>query len=222
VDTDIEWLVRSHAAGLELGTGSVLLSTLLYQVGLLLIWGGALHFKVGLWRVMGYDVDPYFRFPFLATNLVSLWTRFTFHYREFLVRAFYYPVFFRLAGRKTWLRVSVATLAAVGVGNLVWGHVVELMYYDGMLFRNFAGMFRAWPYFLLLTLGITGTELWLLWKPRRLRRKPWTWGWRIGLDVAAAYVTIQFYSLLHIFLFPVAGAGFWDHVAVFLKGVGIG
>jgi D-alanyl-lipoteichoic acid acyltransferase DltB (MBOAT superfamily) len=63
-------------------------------------WGGVMHFKVGLWRVCGYKIDPYFNFPWLSTNLVALWSRFTFHYREFLVRAFYYPVFFRFFKKK--------------------------------------------------------------------------------------------------------------------------
>ncbi|MGZ8248736.1 MAG: hypothetical protein ACXWUF_11940, partial [Methylomagnum sp.] len=76
-------------------TATVLSTAFLDQVRWLLAWAGGLHFRTGLFRVFGYRCDPYYNHPWLGTNLVSFWTRFTFHYREFLVRVFFYPVFFR-------------------------------------------------------------------------------------------------------------------------------
>ena len=76
-------------------TVKVVLTTLVALMKWTFSWGGVMHFNVGLSRVCGYKIDPYFNYPWLSTNLVTFWSRFTFHYREFLVRAFYYPVFFR-------------------------------------------------------------------------------------------------------------------------------
>ena len=126
-------MVQYFVDGGSVGTASVLMTTLLDLVRWTMIWAGVVHFKVGVWRVCGYRMDPYINKPWLATNMATLWTRFTFHYREFLVRCFYYPVFFRVFKKRTYLRVFVATMAAAAFGNLVWGHVPERLYYRGTI-----------------------------------------------------------------------------------------
>jgi hypothetical protein len=200
---------------------SVLLTALLDVVRWLALWGGIVHFKVGLWRVCGFRVDPYFDRPWLATNLVAFWARFTFHYREFLVRAFYYPVFFRFFRKRLALRVTVATMASVALGNLVWGHVSEGLFYRGLSWRSVARVLDAWPYFFLLGVGITATELYLLRKKKAPRRRPWTGGARVALDVAAAYATLQFYGLITIFARPVPGSTLGMRARLFLAALGL-
>lgn len=207
--------VETHQAG----TASVLATTLLDQVRWFMLWAAALHFKTGLWRVFGYRMDPYFDRPWLATNLAAFWTRFTFHYREFLVRAFFYPVFFRFFREHTRWRIFVATMAAACFGNLFWGHLPEEMFYQGMRFENIWGVLQTWPYFVLLGLGISFTELYLLQK--RSTRAPWTLDRRIPLDVLAVYLTLQFYSLIHIFARPCTNGTLADYARLFLIGLGI-
>ncbi len=199
-------------------TASVLATTLLDQVRWFLVWAAVLHFKTGLWRVFGYRMDPYFNRPWLATNLVSLWARFTFHYREFLVRAFFYPVFFRWFRKHTGPRIFVATMAAACFGNLFWGHLPEEFFYKGLRFENVWGVLQTWPYFVLLGLGISFTELYLLRK--KSIRKPWNWDAHIPLDVLAVYLTLQFYSLIHVFARPCAGGAVGDYWRLFLIGLG--
>ncbi|MFQ5482876.1 MAG: hypothetical protein ACE5ER_08960, partial [Nitrospinaceae bacterium] len=81
----------SFGGGESVETSTVLLTTLIDLIRMTLLYSGVLHFKVGLWRICGYKVDPYYYYPWLSTNLVSLWSRFAFHFRAFLVKTFYYP-----------------------------------------------------------------------------------------------------------------------------------
>src|SRR5205823_6399102 len=100
-------------AGGRVTTASLLLTSCLEIFRWMAIWAGLVHWKVGVFRVLGYRVAPYFDKPLYATNLIDFWTRYTFHYREFLSQAFYYPTFFkapRLFRRRFRLRVVVATL----------------------------------------------------------------------------------------------------------------
>ena len=199
-------------------TASVLLTTLLDLVRWFMFWAVSTHFKTGLWRVFGYRMDPYFDRPWRATNLVSFWSRFTFHYREFLVRAFYYPVFFRWFKNHTRLRIVAATMAAACFGNLIWGHLAEVMYYRDIRFENIGYILQSWPYFVLLGLGISFTELYLL--SKKSLRKPWTLDWRISFDLLATYLTVQFYALIHVFLTPCAGGTLTHYTRLFLIGLG--
>jgi hypothetical protein len=211
-------LVRAHLRGAELSTPTVLVSTLLDQARIFLIYGGVTHFRVGSWRVLGYRVDPQYDRPWLATNFVSLWGRFAFHFREFLVRVFYYPVFLRWFRRRGALRIFVATMVATVIGNLVWGHVPPKTITD-LRWEALATILSTWPYFVLLGLGISLTQVWLLRRPRT--RKPWTLDRRLVLDLLCAYLTLQAFALIHIFIRPQPGGSLAEYVRLFLIGLGI-
>lgn len=218
------WRVRHinehFVQGGSLDTAQVLATTLVDLMRWTFLWGGVVHFKVGVWNVCGYKCDPYFDKPWLSTNMVTLWSRFTFHYREFLVRAFYYPAFFRFFKKNRTLRIVFATMAAACFGNLVWGHMSESVFYRGFEFINLVDMIPSWPYFVLLGLGISVSELWLL-RKNRGSRKPWTLDRHIWKDVVAAYITLQFYGMIHVFFYRATDGSVWQHVQVFLIGLGV-
>ncbi|MEZ4452941.1 MAG: hypothetical protein R3B09_26010 [Nannocystaceae bacterium] len=211
-------LVRADLRGAELSTATVLLSTFVDQARIYLIYGGVTHFRVGVWRVLGYRVDPQYDRPWLATNLAALWGRFAFHLREFLVRVFYYPVFLRVLRRRPALRIFAATMAATVVGNLVWGHVPPATLGD-LRWATLARILSTWPYFVLLGLGISITQVVLI--RRRRTRRPWTRDRRLILDVACAYLTFQFFALIHVFIRPQEGGSLASTTRLFLKGLGI-
>ncbi|MDC0668125.1 hypothetical protein [Nannocystis radixulma] len=211
-------LVRAHLRGAELSTSTVLLSTLVDQARIFLIYGGVTHFRVGAWRVLGYRMETQYDRPWLATNLAALWSRFAFHFREFLVRVFYYPVFFAWFKRRPMLRIFVATMVATVIGNLIWGHVPPCTITD-LRWSALTTILSTWPYFVLLGLGISLTQVWLLRRPRT--RRPWTRDRRIVLDVVCAYLTIQFFALIHVFIRPQDGGSLWAYTRLFLRGFGI-
>jgi hypothetical protein len=204
----------------DVGTLSVLATTMITLIFWTMAWAGVLHAKVGLWRICGYRVDPYFDKPWLGTNLVVFWTRYTYHYREYMVRAFYYPVFFRFFRKNRELRIVFATMVAAGLCNMIYGHLTEEMFYGGAVFRSYFAVFRTWPYYLFLGAAISLTELYLF-KRGHHRRRPWTRGPRVALDVLAVYCTVQFYAMIHIFMFPTENSTIGDLFRLFLRGFGI-
>ncbi len=211
-------MVRQFLRGHEVSTASVLLTTLLDLVRYMMFFAGVFHFKVGVWRICGYQVDPFYNRPWLATNLMTFWTRFAFHYREFLVRIFYYPVFFRYFKAHTNLRIFVASMAAAALGNLIW-HASERTFMHGMEAHSVKYTLGTWPYFFFLGLGIAVSQIYLL--RRRSRRKPWTRDRWFVADLVAAYVTLQYFALIHIFARPAPGSTVEDLFRLFLKGLGI-
>ena len=211
-------MVSHFVAGGEVSTPSVLATTFLDLARWTMLWAGVVHFKVAIWRILGFRMEPYMDRPWLATDLATFWRRFTFHYREFLVRAFYYPVFFRYFRNHPRLRVLAATLAAAGLGNLVWGHMTERLYYRGLEMENLLYVLGTWPYFLLLALGIAFSQIVLL---RRRRRRPWTRDAWLLKDILAAWATLQYFALIHIFARPVPGSTLGDLTRLFLRGFGI-
>ncbi len=211
-------MVRQFVRGRDISTESVLLTTLLDLVRYMMFFAGVYHFKVGIWRICGYQVDPFFNRPWLATNLMTFWTRFAFHYREFLVRIFYYPVFFRYFKTHTNLRIFAASMAAAAVGNLIW-HASERTFMHGMQADSVMFTLGTWPYFLFLGLGITVSQIYLL--RRRSRRRPWTRDRWFVVDLVAAYVTLQYFALIHIFARPAPGSTVEDLFRLFFKGFGI-
>ena len=172
--THIKSMVRYHVSGEDMSTPTVLFTCLIDQSRWMLLWASVVHFKVGLWRIFGYNVDPHFNRPWLATNLANFWARYAFHFRAFLVSAFYYPVFLRFFKKNLHLRVFVATMAAACVGNMIWGHMSENLFYEGLEWEYIVDYLPRWPYFLLLGLAISLVQVYLLRKKRN--RKPWTWG----------------------------------------------
>ncbi len=211
-------LVRADIAGEPLSTPTVLLSTLLDQARIFLIYGGVTHFRVGAWRLMGYRVDTQYDRPWLATNLANLWGRFAFHFREFLVRVFYYPVFLNVARRHRTLRIFVATMVATVVGNLVWGHIPPATI-TNLRASSVMRMLSTWPYFVLLGLGISLTQVWLSRRPRT--RRPWTLDRRLPLDLLCCYCTLQFFALIHIYIRPQPGGSLAASTRLLLRGLGL-
>jgi D-alanyl-lipoteichoic acid acyltransferase DltB (MBOAT superfamily) len=211
-------LVRAHLRGTRLSTPTVLLSTLVDQARIFLIYGGVTHFRVGAWRVMGHRVDTQYDRPWLATNLANLWGRFAFHFREFLVRVIYYPVFLSCFKKRPMLRIFCATMVTTVIGNLVWGHVPPRTI-THLTWPRLTTILSTWPYFLLLGLGISLTQLVLVRRPRT--RRPWTRDRRLALDVICAYLTLQYFALIHIFIRPQPGGSLQDYAQLMLIGLGI-
>ena len=217
-DASIKEMAYQFSLGHEVSTLSVLLTSLLDLVSVVLVFAGIAHFKVGIWRICGYHIQPYFNKPWLATNLMHFWTRFAYYYREFLVRVFYYPVFFRYFRKHPDLRIFMASMAAAGLGNLI-SHLVESNLASGMVLESATGVLVTWPYFFLLGLGISVSLIFM--RRRRHRRKAWTLDRWFAVDLLAAYVTIQYFALIHIFMRPSEASSVEDLFMLFMLGLGI-
>ena len=216
--TSIRMMVHRYTMGHEITTLQVLLTTLLDIVETVLAFAGVVHFKVALWRICGYNIDPYLNKPWLATNLMNLWTRYAYYYREFLVRAFYYPVFFRLSKLHASIRIMIASLAAAGVGNLITHMMKQNLQHD-MEMQSVTYVLETWIYFLLLGLGIGVSVIFM--RRRKRTRKPWTFDRWFAIDLLSAYITIQYFALIHIFARPTEGSSTSDLFVLFMLGLGL-
>lgn len=216
--SSIRVMVHDYTRGHEINTASVLLTSLADLVRTLLTLAGVVHFKVAVWRICGYNIAPYLNKPWLATNLMSFWTRYAYYYREFLVRAFYYPVFFRLARLHTGVRILIGSLAAAGLGNLV-AHLMKQNLQHGMALQSVNYVLETWAYFVLLALGIAVSMIFM--RRRKRRRKAWTPDRWFVVDLLSAYVTIQYFALIHVFARPTDESSFQDLFVLFMLGLGI-
>jgi hypothetical protein len=215
--TSTRVMIHRFTRGADIDTVSVLLTTLLDIVETVLVFVGVAHFKVGVWRICGYHIEPYFNKPWLATNLMAFWTRYGYYYREFLVRAFYYPVFFRFAKLPAVIRIMLASLAAAGLGNLIT-HLIKQNLQHGMHTESFSYVLSTWPYFLLLGLGIGVSMIFM--RRRKHQRKPWTLDRWFIVDLLSVYVTIQYFALIHIFARPTEASSLTDLFMLFMLGLG--
>lgn len=57
---------------------------------------GIFHTSVGVLCLFGYNLPPVFNNYFLASGFSDLWRRINIYFREYLIKVFYYPVFFKL------------------------------------------------------------------------------------------------------------------------------
>ena len=211
-------LIHHYTQGDAIDTASVLMTTLLDLVQTVLSFAGIVHFKVAIWRICGYNIEPYLNKPWLATNLMNLWTRYAYYYREFLVRAFYYPVFFRFTRLRPGLRILVASLAAAGLGNLIT-HAMKQNLQHGMHLQSVAYVLQTWPYFLLLGTGIGVSMIFM--RLRKRQRKAWMFDRWFAVDLLAAYVTLQYFAMIHIFARPTEASTLEDVFVLFMLGLGI-
>jgi len=56
---------------------------------------GIFHTSVGILCLFGYNLPPVFNNYFLASGFSDLWRRINIYFREYLIKVFYYPVFFK-------------------------------------------------------------------------------------------------------------------------------
>ena len=111
-------------------------------------------------------------------------------------------------------------MVATIIGNPFWGHTPAKLIYNGITFERFFRLIlRSWPYYILLGLGISLCHLYLMRKVRT--RKPWTRDRWFVVDILCSYLTIQYFSLIHVFIRPQSNSNLWDHVKLFLIGFGI-
>lgn len=175
------------------------------------IWGfllfsssllGVLHFKVGLYRLFGYDIESYTRYPWIATTFPDFWKRYGYHYMQMILRGYYLPVFLKLRSHPLKLRIAVAAAYAFFVGQFVTWSIYRM---DGLNVYKFA------PYFLMLSIATIISFWWgAVPDANRTERKAWTLDRWLPLDVAKVIGIFMFFAIAHLFYHPEINAhGRW-------------
>ena len=112
------WVVRALAAPmLAAGGGTVVTvgSVVAYMVMTYLLYlrlSGQFHIAIGLIHLFGFDLPETHRKYLLASSVSDFWRRINIYWKDFIVKLFYLPVFFRLRRSGEVRAAAVATVVA--------------------------------------------------------------------------------------------------------------
>lgn len=84
---------------------------------LILRMSGVYYLAVGSLHLFGYNLPPLFNNFFLIPNLAEIWRRINIYWREFVIKVFYYPIWFRLRKVK---HVNTFVLAGLITFFITW------------------------------------------------------------------------------------------------------
>jgi D-alanyl-lipoteichoic acid acyltransferase DltB (MBOAT superfamily) len=71
---------------------------------------GQFHIIVGMLHLFGFNLPETHHRYFLASSFTDFWRRINIYWKDFMMKIFYYPIFFRLRGLGTTTALVVATI----------------------------------------------------------------------------------------------------------------
>lgn len=121
----LKWMVRGafhlllyrvvyQWAPLDVTKLSSTLDVVGFMVGMYLLYlrvSGNFHLIVGLLHMFGFNLPETHHMYFLATSFTDLWRRINIYWKDFVMKLFFYPAFFKLRKLGTLRAMSLATLA---------------------------------------------------------------------------------------------------------------
>ncbi len=91
---------------------------------LILRLSGIFHLGVGTLCLFGFNMAPVFNNYFLATGFSDLWRRLNIYFRDFLVKVFYYPIFFKIrklgTKKATFLTIIIIFMVSWMLHSYQW------------------------------------------------------------------------------------------------------
>jgi D-alanyl-lipoteichoic acid acyltransferase DltB (MBOAT superfamily) len=172
----------------------MVLNVLLY-----LIISGHYHFVIGMLHLFGYDLPETNHRYLLATSFTDFWRRINIYWKDFMMKVFFFPVYFKLRKSGEVKAQAAATAAAFGASCIL--HVYQLFWWSGQ-WEMSPQAITFWAMFGLAVF------ISLVYEKRRKRRPPQA-GWR-NLTIRAAQVaaTISCIAILRL-LYDSASFGAW-------------
>jgi hypothetical protein len=148
---------------------------------------GQFHLVVGLLHLFGFHLPPTNRLYFLASSFTDFWRRINIYWKDFMMKVFYYPAYFRLTrfGPKAAL-----VLATLWVFLITWFlHAYQWFWLRGSFLYSQTDIL-FWSILALLVAANALHEA-TYGRPRTLGRTAWTWrrltglAWRTSATFAA-------------------------------------
>jgi hypothetical protein len=110
----------------ELGDWPHLALFLAMNYALYLHVSGCFHIITGIFHLFGFAMPRTHDNYFLASSITDIWRRINIYWRDFMMKLFFFPMFFRLRGLGTRWAVTIATL---GVFLATWFlHVYQVFW----------------------------------------------------------------------------------------------
>lgn len=166
----------------DVTSAAELVRYLIANFGLYVRISGQFHFIVGLMHLFGFNLPETHHLYFLASSFTDMWRRINIYWKDFMLKVFYYPVYFRI---RQWGPTISMVLATAIVFLLTW----FLHAYQWFWLR---GSFLLTPQDLLFWLILTVLILInMLYEARRgreraLGHRELTFGGTLGLAVRTA------------------------------------
>lgn len=71
---------------------------------------GILNILVGILRLFGFNLPDIFNYMFLSHGFEDYWRRVNIYWKDFMVKIFYYPIYFKFRKKNTILALTIGTL----------------------------------------------------------------------------------------------------------------
>jgi hypothetical protein len=93
---------------------------------------GQFHIIIGILHMFGFNLPETNHLYFLAAGFVDLWRRVNIYWKEFMLKVFYYPIYFRLRNLEAMTRLALATAIVM---FLTWFlHAYQWFWLRGTIF----------------------------------------------------------------------------------------
>jgi hypothetical protein len=138
----------------EVANGTDLIQFLITNSLLYLNISGLFHLIVGMLLLFGFNLPETNHRYFLASSFTDYWRRVNIYWKDFMMKVFYYPTFFKLKSQGTIQALIVATLVCFFATWVL--HLYQTMWLKG-------SMSVSWPdmlFWVILGLLVLANSLW--------------------------------------------------------------
>ena len=176
------------------------------------IWG---HIIIAICRMAGFKALRNTWSPLQSKTIAEFWNRYYYYFKELLVEFFFYPTYLRFFKTKPRLRLFMATMAAAGLGNMLYHFFRDIHIIMGLGIWGALKAFQVYVFYgLLLGIAIGLSQL------RNQNRKQST-HW-LRTYITAPVTVLGFYSISHIFGLPYPGYGLDVYFQFLMNMINVG
>jgi len=118
----------------EVNDLSGLLQYITFSYLLILRLSGMFHLALGITGLFGFNLPEIFNNYLLASSFSDLWRRINIYWREFVVKIFYQPIFFKIKKQTGALALPITVLLVFGINWLL--HNYQWFWLQGTIVRK--------------------------------------------------------------------------------------
>jgi hypothetical protein len=145
---------------------------------------GHFHVIVGMLHLFGYSLPETNRKYFLASSFTDFWRRINIYWKDFMIKIFYYPAYFRFRRRSETLALALATLLVFVATTVLHGY--QMFWLHGRFTITSADL-AFWGILGLLVLVTVLYEA----RPKQAKRRSRAASWAAqGASTLGVYLTI--------------------------------
>nr|MBS0037462.1 hypothetical protein [Saprospiraceae bacterium] len=165
---------------------------------------GLFHIAVGVLCLFGFNLPRVFDNYFLASGFADLWRRINIYFRDYVVRLFYYPVFFKL---RKWGDLNAKVITILFIFAMTWFlHSFQWFWLRGFFPLRMVDIV-FWGVFGLLVAGNA------IWESKRARGRKDTTTWFYAFTITAQIIGMFLIMCILWSIWSSTTMGNWASVA---------